>query len=105
MAKPQEEMTTLMLHKSDRERPTALALELRYGWGERGSATRLMEAVASGEVPLSRTHSSWTAGRIEALLQACKGLVETGQTVHAQVIRDGGGPWCFADAFSCKLRI
>jgi predicted DNA-binding transcriptional regulator YafY len=88
MAKPQEEMTTLMLRKSDRERLTALALELGYRWGERGNATRLIEAVARAEVPLSRTQSSWTADRIEALLQAYRALVETGQTAHAQVMRE-----------------
>ncbi len=81
-----QNMTTLSISKGDREKLSALAMELGLKWGKRGNATRLVEMIARRELGVA-TQSRWNEERLRSLVGAYHLLVDNGKVDEALELR------------------
>jgi hypothetical protein len=76
---------TLSVSESDKAQLEALALEFGMTWGDRPNISRLVEAIARGQLVIALNHD-WTGERIAALNRARTALIDAGELEMAVAI-------------------
>jgi predicted DNA-binding transcriptional regulator YafY len=76
---------TLSISDRDKTNLEAIALELGMMWGDRPNISKLVEAIASKQIQISK-NNDWSSDRIEALAQTFRLLVDYGELEKAQVM-------------------
>lgn len=69
---------TLSISESDKAHLEALALEFGMTWGDRPNISRLVEAIAQGQLVIAPNHD-WPRDRIQALNRARTALIDAGE--------------------------
>jgi hypothetical protein len=76
---------TLSLEEDDKERLRLLATDLGMTWGSQPNISKLIEAIARGEISLT-AGQSWSSDRLNALDQARRLLIDEGYVDLAMAI-------------------
>lgn len=76
---------TLSIQERDKVQLEQIAIEQGMLWGDRPNISRLVEAIARRELLIGR-NNDWSNDRIQALQQAMRSLIDTGQIDEAQLI-------------------
>ncbi|MCU0551399.1 MAG: WYL domain-containing protein [Leptolyngbya sp. Prado105] len=76
---------TLSISERDKQQLIELAKEHGMTWGDEPNISRLVKAIAQRELKIERNHD-WSQDRIQALQQAMKALIDSGQTEPATTI-------------------
>ncbi|MBD2093479.1 WYL domain-containing protein [Microcoleus sp. FACHB-1515] len=76
---------TLSISDRDKAQLEQIAAEQGMLWGDRPNISRLVEAIARRELQIGR-NNDWSSSRIQALQQARRALIDTGQLLEAEAI-------------------
>ncbi len=78
---------TLSVSERDKKKLEDLALELGYTWGNRPNISKLVEAIARGDLEIG-INNDWSQDRINALESARKALIDGGRIGEAIAIAE-----------------
>jgi hypothetical protein len=76
---------TLSIHERDKAQLEQMAIAQGMLWGDRPNISRLVEAIARGELLIGR-NNDWSEARIRALHQAIGALIDAGHPDVAQSV-------------------